>query len=53
MLLIFHLLVTCQLHLFLASVLRDKNKKGKQITAEAHLPIVSSCRQQSSLPAAP
>lgn len=48
-LLIFLPEVICQLHLFLASVLGDEDKEGKQITAQAHLPFVSSHRQQSTV----
>lgn len=51
-LLIFYPEVICQLQLFLAYVLGDKTKEGKQITIEAHLPVVRACHQQSS-PAPP
>jgi hypothetical protein len=43
----FYLEVICQLDLFPGYVLGDKTKEGKQITTEAHLPVVRACHQQS------
>lgn len=52
-LLVFYPEVICQLHLFSAYVLGDKTKEGKQITIDAHLPVVRACHQRSSPAASP
>lgn len=52
-LLVFYPEVICQLNLFSAHVLGDKTKEGKQITIEAHLPVVRAYHQQSASAASP